>query len=139
MTYLEKARQMKPYIEKAVQSLPDADALAVKTLYPSWTPGMEYAAGFRLLYQGDLYRVLQAHTSQESWLPGAGTESLYERIDETHAGTVDDPIPYEGNMALEMGKYYSQDSVTYYCWRDTGIPVYNPLADLVGLYVEVAV
>ena len=47
-----------------------------------------------------------------------------------------DPIPYDGNMALEAGKYYIQDYVIYLCNRDTVNPVYNPLAELVGLYVE---
>ena len=61
--------------------------------------------------------------------------SLYAQIDETHAGTVEDAIPYTGNMALEQGKYYSQNGVTYLCTRDTGNPVYHNLADLVGLYV----
>jgi hypothetical protein len=41
-------------------------------------------------------------------------------------------------MALENGKYYSQDGVIYYCNRDTVNPVYSALKDLVGLYVEVA-
>ena len=50
--------------------------------------------------------------------------------------TPTDPIPYSGNMALESGKYYIQDYTIYLCTRDTGNPVYNPLADLVGLYVE---
>ena len=67
---------------------------------------------------------------------GVGTESLYTRIDETHDGTLYDPIPYEGNMALVSGKYYSQDGVTYLCSRDTVNPVYNPLCELVGIYVE---
>ena len=40
-------------------------------------------------------------------------------------------------MALENGKYYSQDGVTYLCNRDTVNPVYNPLRELVGLYVGV--
>lgn len=39
-------------------------------------------------------------------------------------------------MALENGKYYTQDGVTYLCNRDTGSPVYHPLSELVGLYVE---
>ena len=38
-------------------------------------------------------------------------------------------------MALESGKYYIQDYVIYCCTRDTINPVYNALADLVGLYV----
>ena len=62
--------------------------------------------------------------------------SLFERIDETHDGSKYDPIPYEGNMALESGKYYMQDGVTYLCSRDTGNPVYHALSELVGLYVE---
>ena len=61
---------------------------------------------------------------------------LWEQINETHAGTLDDPIPYDGNMALESGKHYIQDGAIYLCTRDTGFPVYNALADLVGVYVE---
>ena len=115
----------------------DQTALRMAAFYPNWTAGTSYAAGDRLVYNGDLYKVLQAHTSQETWLPGTGTESLYTRIDETHDGTKYDPIPYDGNMALESGKYYTQSGMTYLCSRDTGNPVYNALSELVGLYVEV--
>ena len=38
--------------------------------------------------------------------------------------------------AAETGKYYIQDYVIYLCAYDTVNPVYNPLAELVGLYVE---
>ena len=116
-------------------SVDDATALCMVEYYPEWTAGTAYAAGDRLVYNGDLYKVLQAHTSQETWLPGTGTDSLYARIDEQHDGTKYGPIPYSGNMALEAGKYYSQSGKTYLCNRDTGNPVYNALADLVGLYV----
>lgn len=115
----------------------DATAYRMREFYPEWEAGASYTEGFKFLYGGELYKVLQAHTSQESWLPGSGTESLYARIDETHDGTKYDPIPYSGNMALENGKYYSQGGVTYKCIRDTGNPVYHTLSELVGLYVEV--
>ena len=113
----------------------DATALRMVAYYPEWTAGTAYAAGDRVLYNGDLYKVMQAHTAQETWLPGTGTESLYTRIDEQHDGTKYDPIPYSGNMALEAGKYYIQSGKTYLCNRDTGNPVYHTLAELVGLYV----
>lgn len=116
-------------------SVDDATALRMVAYYPDWTAGTAYAAGDRLVYNGDLYKVLQAHTAQQTWLPGIGTESLYTRIDEQHDGTKYDPIPYSGNMTLEAGKYYSQSGKTYLCNRDTGNPVYHALADLVGLYV----
>lgn len=116
-------------------SVDDATALRMVAYYPEWTAGTAYAVGDRLVYNGDLYKVLQAHTSQGTWLPGTGTESLYTRIDEQHDGTKYDPIPYSGNMVLEVGKYYIQSGKTYLCNRDTGNPVYNALAELVGLYV----
>ena len=87
----------------------------------------------------DLYKTIQPDlTIQEHYPPGEGTESLYAHIDEVHDGTLYDPIPYDGNMALTAGLYYSQDRVTYLCSRDTVNPVYNPLRELVGLYVEIA-
>ena len=86
----------------------------------------------------DLYTVIQPElTIQEHYPPGTGTESLYTRIDEQHDGTKYDPIPYNGNMALQSGKYYTQNNILYLCNRSTGQPVYNALAELVGLYVEV--
>lgn len=138
MSYYEKALKLRPFIEKAAQFLSDEDALQARTLYPKWAPGVNYETDFRFLHEGNLYRVLQGHTSQEIYPPGSGTEALYTRIDETHSGSIDSPIPYNGNMILENGKYYSQDNIVYQCTRDTGVPVYNALKDLVGLYVELA-
>ena len=125
-------------IAKTINSITidDETALRMVAYYPDWTVGTAYAAGDKVVYNGYLYKVLQAHTAQDTWQPGAGTESLYTRIDEQHDGTKYDPIPYNGNMALENGKYYSQGSVRYKCIRDTGNPVYNSLSELVGLYVE---
>lgn len=119
-------------------SVDDATAYRMRSFYPAWEDviGKAVDAGYKLTYQGALYKVISAHTVQSNWIPGTGTESLYTRIDETHDGTKYDPIPYEGNMALENGKYYVQGGVTYLCTRDTVNPVYNALSELVGLYVE---
>ena len=47
------------------------------------------------------------------------------------------PISYDGSMALEDGKHYTQNGVTYRCIWSSGVPIHDPLADMVGLYVEV--
>lgn len=133
----DAALRIKPVLQKGAQSLGDEDALTIKTLYPEWAVGVEYTARKKVLYKGVLYRCVQAHTSQADWTPDA-TPALWTVIDETHKGTFDDPIPYNGSMVLEAGKYYSEDGVVYYCTRDTINPVYAALADLVPLYVEVA-
>ena len=113
----------------------DNTALRMKEFYPNWATDTAYSVGFKVRYGGKLWRTVQAHTAQVGWEPSTATTSLWEQINETHAGTLDDPIPYEGNMALENGKYYIQNSTIYLCNRDTVNPVYNKLADLVGLYV----
>ena len=117
-------------------SVDDATAVRMTAFYPEWAKDTAYSIGYKVQYLGKLYKVIQAHTSQETWTPDI-TASLYTRIDEVHDGTKYDPIPYEGNMSLYNGKYYSQDGVTYLCNRDTGNPVYNKLSELVGIYVEV--
>lgn len=117
-------------------SVDDATAVRMTAFYPEWEKDKQYTVGYKVQYHGKLYKVIQAHTSQETWTPDI-TASLYTRIDEVHDGTKYDAIPYEGNMSLYNGKYYSQDGVTYLCNRDTGNPVYNKLSELVGIYVEV--
>lgn len=114
----------------------DGTALRMASYYPEWEVGKSYEEGFKVQYSGDLYKVTTAHTSQSDWTPDVAA-TLFTRIDENHAGTEDDPIPYDGNMALEEGKYYVQGDVVYRCTRDTGSPVYASLWDLIELYVEV--
>ena len=115
----------------------DQTALRMVEFYPEWAAGTDYTAGYKVQHGGKLWRCKDpGHTSQSGWEPSINTASLWEEICESHDGTLADPIPYSGNMALENGKYYTQDGVTYLCTRDTGSPVYNALADLVGIYVD---
>ena len=142
MNLLELARNLRPYIEQAAQSLSDADGLKTKAMYPRWEVlvkkgSVEVEAGYRFTHNGDLYKCVNVNPIfQADWIPGNGTAALYARVDEAHAGTLADPIPYDGNMELKAGLYYIQSGVTYLCNRNTGQPVYNSLAELVGLYVE---
>lgn len=135
----QKALLLRSLIEKATASLSDADALKGIELFATWVADTSYAQDVRLRYNGKLYRVRQAHTSSSIYPPGStGTEALYAEVEEPGQGdTPDNPIPYNNNMELIKDKYYSQDGVVYICTRSTGVPVYNPLSALVGLYVEV--
>ena len=115
----------------------DNTALRMVAFYPEWADNAEYTAEYKVQRNGKLWRCIQAHTSQTGWEP-ENAASLWTEICESHAGTLEDPIPYSGNMALENGKYYIQDGKIYRCIRDTGNPVYNALSELVGLYVDEA-
>ena len=112
----------------------DNTALRMMAFYPKWATDTAYTAGYKVQRGGKLWRCKQAHTAIATWKP-ENAASLWEVINETHDGTKYDPIPYDGNMELEAGKYYSQSAKTYLCTRDTGNPVYHALAELVGLYV----
>lgn len=130
-----EAIKLRHHIETAVQTLPNSEALEALVLHPEWASDTDYTAGYKVQRGGKLWRCIQAHTSQIGWEP-ENAASLWTEICESHAGTLEDPIPYNGNMALQSGKYYSQNSKIYRCTRDTVNPVYNALSELVGLYVE---
>lgn len=117
----------------------DAQALQVKELYPEWLScvGSSLKTRDRVRDKDKLYKVRQdIQTVLKNQPPSIDTAAFYEEIVEDHEGTIGDPIPYNNNMELFEGKYYEQDSVVYHCTRSTGQAVYNPLADLVGIYVE---
>lgn len=142
MTYTERALQLRPVIELASQSLEDSVALTAVELFPQWSHLVKEAKrvlqGFRFQHGGKLYRTEQPeYTFVSHYVPGStGTESLFSVVDETHAGTLEDPIPYETNMEIFEGKYYIQYGVVYICTRSSGQPLYHDLSALVGHYVE---
>ena len=120
MTYTERARALRPYIEKAVISLTDEDALQAVELFPQWVVDHAYAVDERLQYNGVLYRVVQAHTSQADWTPDI-TPALFvtvsldewpEFVQPTGAHDAykkGDKVTFEGNHYISLidGNVYS--------------------------------
>ena len=143
MTYTERALQLRPVIEQASQSLEDSIALTAVELFPKWKDLVKAAKsvtkGFRFQHKEKLYRTEQPeYIFVDTYVPGtAGTESLFSKVDETHTGTIDNPIPYERNMEIYEGLYYTQSGVLYLCTRNSEQPLYHDLSALVGVYVEV--
>lgn len=119
-------------------NLTPSEALRVKERYPKWKIGIDVVKGHRYQYGEDLWEVLQGHKTQENWKPSLETASLWKRVEEEHAGTKDDPIPYAPPMEIFKDKYYTQSRVLYKCIRDSGQPLSHNLSDLVGNYVEKA-
>lgn len=97
-------------------NLTPSEALQVKDRYPEWEAGINVKAGERYRVEDILRECIKDHITQDNWKPGTATLSLWKRVDaEGHAGTMEDPIPYTQNMALEFNKYYTQDGVLYLC------------------------
>ncbi len=79
MTPQEKARKLRPLIEKAAESLADDDALEAVELFPVWATGVSYTVDERVSYGDKLYRCVQSHTSQADWTPDA-TPALWTEV-----------------------------------------------------------
>lgn len=121
-------------------TLTDEEAVENAYLYDEWKPDIKQTAGLKQTYHGALYKVkdgVQDFTSQSDWTPDVAV-SLYERVaNPTESGTRDNPISYAQIMAIENGKYYAQNGVIYYCFRDMPAMPYD-LSVLIEQYVRVA-
>lgn len=96
--------------------LSPSEALQVKDRYPEWETGINVKTGERYRVEDVLWECVKDHLTQDNWKPSTATLSLWKIVDaEEHSGTIEDPIPYKQNMALEFNKYYTQDGVLYLC------------------------
>lgn len=125
--------------------LPDEQAATIHYCYEPWknyigkplTKLNEQGKENRIEYDGKLWKVRNdIPVVLENQPPSIETASLYERIDVEHAGTIDDPIPYDQTMTVYKDKYYIEDGIKYLCIRDSGQPLYATCASLVGNYFE---
>ena len=83
MNRLQAAEQLRKALQIFAATLTDEQALEIATVYPEWQSGWAYSVGEVISYGtnslGDpqLYKVVQAHTSQAEWTPDA-TPALYD-------------------------------------------------------------
>ena len=120
--------------------------LAHKDTISEWVEGTFYKFGQYVRYLEKLYKVIQEHTAQGNWTPDI-TPALYAVVNETHKGTIDDPIPITEDMrgqSIEYtkGLYYIEGGTLYLMSREgmnTGETItlaYFP-SELVGIYFTV--
>ena len=92
-----------------VQTLSDEMALEVPSVFPVWQAGVEYEVGFKLRHNDILYKVLQAHTSQDDWSPDVAV-SLFAKV---IVGEVD---PETGE--IDIPEWVQPDSTNAYMTGD---------------------
>ena len=111
--------KIRAMIEKGATSLDDSDALEVPELFPNWEVGKAYEVGDRMRYGEQLYKVVQAHTSQADWTPDA-TPALYTPVAEPGE------IPVWKQPTGAQDAYNTGDKVHY---PDADSPIYESLID----------
>ena len=112
------------------------ESLELAAYFPKWEADKAMPLGHKVSYDGSLFEVIQAHTSQTDWTPKVAT-SLFKVVQVEADGSIDDPITWEPGMVIEVGKYYMDGEVKYKALRDSGIALHYSLAALVGTYVEI--
>lgn len=75
---------IKKLFQSQVELLPEVEQIEYSTLFDSWRI-KDYKVDEKLSYNGKLYKVIQAHTSQYDWLPDASS-ALYLEV--APAGTI---------------------------------------------------
>lgn len=115
----ERARQLRPLIEKAAESLPDEDALEAVELFPGWEADTAYTTDERVSYADKLYRCVQSHTSQADWTPDA-VPALWTKVAKPGE------IPVWKQPTGAQDAYMTGDKVHY---PGKGDPVYISTVD----------
>ena len=74
----KQAQRIRAEIERHAETLPDETALEVPEMFPLWTP-KAYEMGERVRYDGILYKCVQSHPQNETYIPGEAV-SLWAQV-----------------------------------------------------------
>lgn len=102
--------------ESLLYNATDEEAQIMKYLYEPWKADVGYIAGNRRLFNDNLYKCKQNHTSQAQHTPNL-VPALWDLINgDTTKGTMENPIaipePFS-SMVYVKGKYYLEDNKLY--------------------------
>lgn len=117
------AQQMNRFVQMSVQSanLTDEKAMEIADLYPEWVAMKSYPENEIVKYgvnangETQLYKVVQAHTSQEDWTPDTAA-SLYKKIGYTEEGVAIWTQPLGNTDAYMKGDIVSFENQL---WKST--------------------
>ena len=76
---IEQAKAIRAATQEMGRTAADDVALSCPALFDEWKAGVDYVTGDIRKRNGNLYRCLQDHTSQEDWTPEAAV-SLWVQI-----------------------------------------------------------
>ena len=80
MDILERARLIRSQLDSLIVNISDEEALNTPQLFKDWSgESISYNVNDRVLYNDELYKVLQSHTSQTAWTP-SNSPSLFAKI-----------------------------------------------------------
>lgn len=108
MNLVEQARQLRKQWQQLLQANDDTTIIDCENLVDNWRTDTVYAINDICRYDGQVYRCVQAHTSQDSWEPSQASALWVIK----HTKNKDNPKPF----VQPQGAYdaYMKDEVVLY-------------------------
>lgn len=132
--------EIKFAIQRAIPLMTNDQILQCVSVLPEWKSfiGGKMEAHQRFQFNKEAWESRQeVSVVLEGQEPGISTASLYQRIESSHAGTKEDPIPYSQLMCVYKDKYYTENGVLYLCLEDSGQPLYADCENLPRYFQKV--
>lgn len=102
-----KVKSFRSKVEAASQTIADENVESCVALFPHWDEESEYEVGYRVQYDGVVYKCIQAHSAQAQWNP-VDAPSLWAKV---LAGIED--IIAEWVQPDSTNPYMTGDKVTF--------------------------
>lgn len=106
----------------------DAKALAIQEFYDDWEVGVKYEVGTYIRYEGILYKVITAHTSQSDWTPTSASSLFAKVLIDPTGETINEWVqpdstnPYmTGDKVIFNGKTY-ESVIDNNVWSPSAYP-----------------
>lgn len=136
----EVTPEMKFAIQCAIPLMTNGQIIQCVSVLTEWEKfiGGKMEANQRFKYKGEPWQSRQEiSVVLENQPPAVETAALYERIESSHTGSQEYPIPYSPLMRVYKDKYYTQNDVLYLCIEDSGQPLYADCKDLPRYFQKV--
>lgn len=116
-----EAANFRATVDALIQSMTDKEAVTSQVLFPNWQSGKSYALDERIRYGGKLYKVLQAHTSQDDWTPDVAVSLFACLLIDEESGTIPEWVQPDSTNGYSAGDKVTYNGVVYTSLIDNNV------------------
>lgn len=120
---MTQAQQSLRKVAKLVASevTDDTKALAIQEFYDDWEVGVKYEVGTYIRYEGVLYKVITAHTSQSDWTPTSASSLFAKVLIDPTGETINEWVQPDSTNAYMKGDKVIFNGKTYESLIDNNV------------------
>ena len=119
-----EATDFREAVDSLIRTMTDEEAITAIVLFPVWQSGKKYNVDDRVKYNNKLYKVLQAHTSQDDWTPDVAVSLFACLLTDEENGTIQEWTQPDSTNGYATGDIVSYNGKYYKSTADNN--VYEP-------------